>query len=315
MGSDVKDRQIGRTVQPKIGVKEEYDETPDKIAMPKTEYNPTKIASREKETTGEARERAKWQYYYGQLKTLLKTDPVFKILRPKLIDPLDKPISVPLHGTNKVDEINVILQMLDDMGVCPDAFDGDELLSCSLERLKNAANEFVEIMIVLVSKANTPEDKIGTPSGSLWKHPAGSPRYASDDSESESDGSISICRMSLGPSGGTFLKDKIGQANTDAFKGQARSDMPRRSAGTRTGLDDQEEGDLSRYFNLAMKEYEADQRTAQRMNRQPNRYPDRRALLQPSHESHDMPDVEMESVESDTYQQIHHGAEYDPDDL
>uniref|UniRef100_A0AAV1TG59 Uncharacterized protein n=1 Tax=Peronospora matthiolae TaxID=2874970 RepID=A0AAV1TG59_9STRA len=290
MGSDVKDRQIGRTAQPKIGVKEEYDETPDKIAIPKTEYNPMKIASREKETTGEARERAKWHYYYGHLKTLLKTDPVFKILRPKLM-------------------------MLDDMGVCPNAFDGDELLSCSLERLKNAANEFVEIMIVLVSKANTPEDKIGTPSGSLRKHPAGSPRYASDDSESESDGSISICRMSLGPSGGTFLKDKIGQANTDAFKGQARSDMPRRSAGTRTGLDDQEEGDLSRYFNSAMKEYEADQRTAQRMNRQPNRHPDRRTFLQPSHESHDMPDVEMESVESDTYQQIHHGAEYDPDDL
>ena len=28
-----------------------------------------------------------------------------------------------------------------------------------------------------------------------------------------------------------------------------------------------------------------------------------------------MPDVEMKSVESDTYQQIHRGAEYDPDDL
>uniref|UniRef100_A0AAV1UQP4 Uncharacterized protein n=1 Tax=Peronospora matthiolae TaxID=2874970 RepID=A0AAV1UQP4_9STRA len=91
--------------------------------------------------------------------------------------------------------------------------------------------------------------------------------------------------------------------------------MPRRSAGTRTGLDDQEEGDLSRYFNSAIKRYEADQRTAQRMNRQPNRHPDRRTFFQPSHESHDMPDVEMESVESDTYQQIQHGAEYDPDDL
>uniref|UniRef100_A0AAV1UT68 Uncharacterized protein n=1 Tax=Peronospora matthiolae TaxID=2874970 RepID=A0AAV1UT68_9STRA len=101
MGSDVKDRQIGRTVQSKIGAKEEYDETPDKIAMPKTEYNPIKIASMEKETTGEARERAKWQYYYGQLKTLLKTDPVFKILRPKVIGPLDKPISVPLTGPTK----------------------------------------------------------------------------------------------------------------------------------------------------------------------------------------------------------------------
>uniref|UniRef100_A0AAV1U1R6 Uncharacterized protein n=1 Tax=Peronospora matthiolae TaxID=2874970 RepID=A0AAV1U1R6_9STRA len=73
-------------------------------------------------------------------------------------------------------------------------------------------------MIMLVGKANTPEDKIGTPSGSLRKHPAGSPHYASDDSESESDGSISIHRMSLGPSGGTFLKDKIGKAKTGAIK-------------------------------------------------------------------------------------------------
>uniref|UniRef100_A0AAV1TZ92 BAG domain-containing protein n=1 Tax=Peronospora matthiolae TaxID=2874970 RepID=A0AAV1TZ92_9STRA len=165
MGSDVKDRQIGRTVQSKIGVKEEYDETPGQIAMPKTEYSLMKIASREKETTGEARERAKWQYYYGHLKTLLKTDPVFKILRPKLIGPLDQPISVPPPGTNKVNEINLILQMLDDMGVCPNAFDGDELLSCRLKRLKNAENEFVKIMIMLVGKANTPEDKIWTPSG------------------------------------------------------------------------------------------------------------------------------------------------------
>ena len=85
------------------------------------------------------------------------------------------------------------------MGICPNAFDGDELLSCSLEQLKNAANEFVEIMIMLVGKANTPEDEIGSPSDSLRKHPAGPPRYASDDSDSESDGSISIRRMSLGP--------------------------------------------------------------------------------------------------------------------
>uniref|UniRef100_A0AAV1UMD1 Uncharacterized protein n=1 Tax=Peronospora matthiolae TaxID=2874970 RepID=A0AAV1UMD1_9STRA len=69
-------------------------------------------------------------------------------------------------------------------------------------------------MIMLVGKTNTPEDKIGAPSGSLRKHPTGPPRYASDDSESESDGSISIRRMSLGPSGGTFLEDKIGQAKT-----------------------------------------------------------------------------------------------------
>ena len=129
-----------------------------------------------------------------------------------------KPISVPPPGANKVDETNIVLQMLDDMGIWPNAFDGDELMSCSLEQLKNAANAFVEIMIMLVGKANTPEDEIGSPSDSLRKHPAGSPRYASDASEGESDGYIRIRRMSLGPSGGTFLKDKIGQAKIDAFK-------------------------------------------------------------------------------------------------
>ena len=30
---------------------------------------------------------------------------------------------------------------------------------------------------------------------------------------------------------------------------------------------------------------------------------------------YDKPDVDMESVESNTYDQIHQGAEYDPDDL
>ena len=59
VGSEGKDRQIDRTVQSKIGVKEKYDKTPDKIAMPKTEYDLMKIASREKETTNKARERAK----------------------------------------------------------------------------------------------------------------------------------------------------------------------------------------------------------------------------------------------------------------
>ena len=63
------------------------------------------------------------------MKTQPKTDPVIKILRPKLIDPLDKPISVPPPETSKRDAINLILRMLDDMGFFFNAFDGDDLLS------------------------------------------------------------------------------------------------------------------------------------------------------------------------------------------
>ena len=73
------------------------------------------------------------QFYYGHLKTLFTTDPVLKILRPKLIGLLDKPISVTPRGTDKLDVINVTLRMLEDMGFCYEAFDGDDLLICSLK--------------------------------------------------------------------------------------------------------------------------------------------------------------------------------------
>ena len=51
------------------------------------------------------------------------------------------------------------------------------------------------------------------------------------------------------------------------------------------------------------------------MKRQPSRDPDRRTFIQPSQEIYDKPDVDMESVESNTYDQIQQRAEYDPDDL
>ena len=121
--------------------------------MQKTEYDQMKIASMENEATGKSGEHAKWQRYYSHLKILLKTDLMLKILRPNLIGPLDKPISVPPHGTNKLDAINLILRMLDDMSFYANAFDGDDLLSCSLEQLEDARSKFVEIMICMVGKA------------------------------------------------------------------------------------------------------------------------------------------------------------------
>ena len=63
--------------------------------------------------------------------------------------------------------------------------------------------------------------------------------------------------MPIGPSGGVFLKDRIGQAKIDTFKEQAKIDSQLRSSGTLTELDHQEEGDLSRSFNTAMMKYEA----------------------------------------------------------
>ena len=71
--------------------------------MQKTEYDRKKIASMENETTGKSLEHAKRQRYYIHLKTMLKTDPMLKILQPK-------PISVPPSGNNKLDAINLIFE-------------------------------------------------------------------------------------------------------------------------------------------------------------------------------------------------------------
>ena len=121
--------------------------------------------------------------------------------------------------------------------------------------------------------------------------------------------------MSLGPSGGSFLQDRIGKAGIEAFMEQAKIDVQPRSTSTPVRLKYQEENDLSQFFNMAMKKHEVDQRAAQRMNLQPSRDPDRRTFLQPSQEVYDMTDVDMESVESSTYDQTHQRAEYDPDDM
>ena len=267
------------------------------------------------ETADEMREYAKWQCYYSHLKTLCKIDTVFKILRPKLIGPLDKPISIPSPVTIKHGTIDLILMMLNDTGFCPNALDVDYLMGFILEQLKNAVSEFVEVMTLLVGKTTTPRGKIAIPSDSSQEHLSGSPHYASADSDVESDGSISICRMSLVPSGGPFLKDKIGRARIEAFKEKAKLDTQPRSTGAPTGLIDQEVDYLSRFFSTAIKTYETDQRTAQRMNRQPTPHSDQRSFLQPPQENNNMPDVDMESVGSNAYNQIHRRAEYDTDDL
>ena len=91
-------RQIDQAVKSKIGVKEGYDQEQDEIAKQKTEYDKIMIASVDNETKGKAAEHAKWQRYYTHMKRMLKTDPVLKILRPKLIGPLDKPILAHLQG-------------------------------------------------------------------------------------------------------------------------------------------------------------------------------------------------------------------------
>ena len=119
-------------------------------------------------------------------------------------------------------------------------------------------------MILTVGEATKPRDKIAIHSNSLRGHLTRSPYDASADSEIESDGSISIRRMSLGLSGRSFLQDRIGKTRIEALKEQTKIDVQPRQTGAPRRLGDQEENDQSRYFNMAMKKHEAEQRAAKK---------------------------------------------------
>ena len=103
----------------------------------------------------------------------------------------------------------------------------------------------MDIMILMLGETSKPRDKIAVPLDSLREHLTDSPHYASSDSDIESDGSITIGRMSLGPSGGSFLQDRIGKARIKALKKQTKIvDVQPRQTGAPRRLGDQEEGDL-----------------------------------------------------------------------
>ena len=158
------------------------------------------------------------------MKKLLKTDPVLKILRPKLISPLDKPIWIPSPVTGNLGTIYLIVPMMNDTGFCPNAFEGDDLMGCSLKQLKNAISKFVEAIVLLVDKTSAPRDRKRCIFGFISGKPSRSHHYASADSEIESDGSISIRRMSLIPSGwGSFYRTKSAKSGSTIVENRPRS--------------------------------------------------------------------------------------------
>ena len=311
-GSEDEDRRISKPGRSTGVVKEEYDHELAGIALSGNYFLSAPVsapvAAQELEKAEESWDRVAWDYNYSQLKRLLRSDPVFLILKPKLIGSLGKPITIPAPVTCQIDAVNLILQMLRETGFCPGAFEAKELMRCSMDQLTNAADEFVKIMVPLVGKKDKPEPKIA-PTEDMTQAPrSGSSPYISADSEIHSDDSISIRRMSLGPSGGSFLRDRMDRVKIEPAHGHRQTEvqLPHDSMGARSSRDGQ--GALDKHFNAAMKKFLDERQREQEMNRRMRQ----RRFPQPQPESPDVPDVDMESVASEHVLQK---AEYDPDDL
>ena len=78
----------------------------------------------------------------------------------------------------------------------------------------------------------------------------GSSQYASAGSEAESDMSMGIQRMSLGPAGATFLRKSLDQSEMEARSAQEPIVRGKNCMGS---------GQLQSYFEAAMMKYEQEQ--------------------------------------------------------
>ena len=146
---------------------------------------------------------------------------------PKLIDEIQGPVSTPASASNMLGVIYGIMQLLNEDGFVADMFDVRKLLECDQDQITYACQSLYEKLTPLTGKVKT-EDKASTAIADMTKeYHTGSSQYASAESDIESDASIGIQQMSLGPSGSAHLLDRAKEIKSEP-----------RSAAIRATVDD-----------------------------------------------------------------------------
>ena len=271
-----------------LAKRKKKDSKPSRVKMKAPDSDHDVQSKKSTDHDAEKEEKGSWQldqleqcFYWKELKKLLSSDPVLKILKPTLIGSLTGPVSAPVTPSNQLEAIRSLMKLLEDAGYIAGSFDAQLLLECHHDQVIRAGKSLFEKLIPLTGECDC-EDQAAPPGQSAPRgYHTGSSQYASAESEVESEDSIPIQRMSLGPSGADLIRERASQKNI-----QGRStEVPAES------------GHLQSYFEAAMKKYEEDQRNFARQTARRSRIP---AIPQASY----VPDVEMESVGSCPGRQI-----------
>ena len=155
------------------------------------------------------------EFHRKALRNLLLSDPMLNVLKPKLIGEIRGPIALPKASTNALEGINAIIQLLQDARYVAGAFDASELLECDQDEVIHACRSLYDKLIPLTGKYEPMDQEVATIADTPREQHTGSSQYASAESEMESDDSVGIQRMSLGPSGAAHLRDRGETANLD----------------------------------------------------------------------------------------------------
>ncbi|OWY95687.1 LOW QUALITY PROTEIN: hypothetical protein PHMEG_00034245, partial [Phytophthora megakarya] len=227
-------------------------------------------------------------YHRNILSETLLQDPVLAIIQVRQIGDLTDPISKPNTGTDRLNAVKTLLDLLQEAGLVAGEFNPDALFEMELGAIQAATQDLYESLKILVG------EHVQTPD---LNYQTGSSHYASATSEPDSDSP----RAPPNALGRQISKITRAQAGSKAscIKSDSRLDQPKERqipAGRTTPTIDSTgfSNKLDEYFQMAM-----------------NRFLKERNLVMAQPPPLGTQDVDMESVGTPDLD----SWEYDPDDL
>ncbi|POM65921.1 LOW QUALITY PROTEIN: Hypothetical protein PHPALM_18295 [Phytophthora palmivora] len=264
--------------------------TPPALEEEKTEIHAEKLKAPDpdvegrEETQNWAEDKIALTYYQRKLTSFLTENPVMKIMRPKMSNMPQGPVTALIETSNKLEAVQILMRTMKETGIEPKHFDANVLFDMELAAIQDATATLHKLLVPLTSSKTLKE----TPKLMSFRSPeyqTGSSQYASATSEAGSDNSVDLQRMTLGPSGSSMLHERKANANQN-HPGTAYAPL--------------NSDRMHTFFNAAMDRFLKEQQTARTQ-----------LMTQPHTDPRGMRDVEMGSVGSHSGYQ----GEFDPDDL
>ena len=134
---------------------------------------------------------------------------MIQILKPKPIGKIQGPISAPATASNTLEGINGIIQLLRDAGFVAGVFDAKKFLDFKQDQVIRACRLLYEGLVPWTGEYKHEGKALLTVADAPRGYHARLSQYASAKSDIESDESIGIQRMALGPTGISHLLDRM----------------------------------------------------------------------------------------------------------
>ena len=134
-------------------------------------------------------ERWQWKelakvYERKMLNNLLSNDPVFQVLKPKLIDVIQGPVSTPASESSMLEGIYGLMQLLHEAGFVADIFDVKKMLECDQDQITYACQSLYEKLIPITGKAKMEDQAIPAIADTTKEYHTGSSQHSSEKSRS-----------------------------------------------------------------------------------------------------------------------------------